>query len=396
MAKARYKKDTQESIFGHFLYDQVLPRKHFLVKARHTIEWGRFDKKLLKYYQGGAEYGKPPYAPSKMLRMLMLSYLYDISERESEEFTNLNLAAKYFVGLGVDEKAPDHSSLSVFKQRIIDRVGLKGYESMFNELLKEAIKKGVKFGQIQIVDSVHTVADVNIDKDRIRQKKGKAPRDKDARWGVKRVKEIKGKGGKRKKIKESFYGYKTHVSYNQEVRMATALKVSSGNKADNKEMTTLVNKDRKVGIAKGGKLKKDLRKKKIIVSGGTAYTGDKGYDDGENHEFLEARLMHSAIMLKDKRTSSKQEENNKAWKKFKQRDIYQKATGLRYQVEQPFGIAKKWHGFARCRYVGKTKMAIQAYMTFMAMNLKQIIKLKCGVPFRNGYGIAYAKAKSPG
>jgi len=101
MAKVRFKKDTQDSFFGHFLYEQVLPKDHFLVRARISLPWKRFTAKLLKYYKGAGEYGRTAYEPAKMLRMLLLSFLYDITERETEEFVNLNLAAKYFVSLGV-------------------------------------------------------------------------------------------------------------------------------------------------------------------------------------------------------------------------------------------------------------------------------------------------------
>jgi len=31
---------------------------------------------------------------------------------------------------------------------------------------------------------------------------------------------------------------------------------------------------------------------------------------------------------------------------------YQEAVRQRFRVEQPFGLAKLWHGFGRCRYVG--------------------------------------------
>lgn len=40
----------------------------------------------------------------------------------------------------------------------------------------------MKFGKLQVVDSVHLVADVNITKDKQRQKDGSPPRDKDAEW----------------------------------------------------------------------------------------------------------------------------------------------------------------------------------------------------------------------
>lgn len=281
----------------------------------------------------------------------MIAYLYGISEQQAEEFVTLNLAAKYFVGLGVDKQAPDHSTLTYLKDRITKDVGIVGYEAILNEMLRIAVKKGITFGSIQIVDSVATIANVNIGKDDRRQgKEDKPPRIPDAAWGVKKVKKVKQADGTRKEMKESFYGYKSHISHNGETG--------------------------------------------LILEGGTAYTGDKAYDDGENHEFLEARNLQSAIILNDNRTTTKQTENNQPWHAFKQRPIYQEAKSSRYKVEQPFGTAKVYHGFSRCRYLGKTKMAVQAYLTFMALNLKRFMVLTVGVPFRNG--LAYATVPGGG
>ncbi len=45
--------------------------------------------------------------------------------------------------------------------------------------------RGVKFGSIQILDSIHRIADVNTAKDKKRQdKEGKGPRDEDARVNI--------------------------------------------------------------------------------------------------------------------------------------------------------------------------------------------------------------------
>lgn len=392
MVTVRFKKDTQNSFFGNFLYAQILPKNHFLVKAKDTIPWNQFTRKLLPYYKGGGEFGRSAYEPTKLLRMLLLSYLYNISERDTEEFVALNLAGKYFVGLGADESAPDHTSLTTFKERIIGAVGIKGYEALFNELLRVAMGKGIVFGQIHTVDSVHTIANVNIPKDAFRrEKKGKGPRDPDASWGVKKVRKVKQDDGTTKEVKDSFYGYKTHVSADTDSGLATALTVTSGEVADGEEFQPLVNKDRKLGIATGG----TVRNKNGIsaLESGTAYTADKAYDDGDNHTFLEARGLQSAIILKVTRTASKQTENNAYWQAFKEREIYQKATALRYRAEQPFGIVKRCHGFARARYLGKTRMAIQSYLTFMAFNLKTIIKATTGVGFRGN--LAYASAPIP-
>ena len=41
--------------------------------------------------------------------MLPVAYLVDLSERQAEEMVNYHLPMKYFVGLAVNERAPDHT-----------------------------------------------------------------------------------------------------------------------------------------------------------------------------------------------------------------------------------------------------------------------------------------------
>ena len=47
---------------------------------------------------------------------------------------------------------------------------------------------GIRFGSIQVLDSVHTIADVNVQKDEAQQQKGGKPlRDANAKWGVRGI-----------------------------------------------------------------------------------------------------------------------------------------------------------------------------------------------------------------
>ncbi|MFQ5886356.1 MAG: hypothetical protein ACE5II_03870, partial [Anaerolineae bacterium] len=50
-----------------FLYEQVVPKDHFLVKLKEIIPWQRFTYKLVKYYKGKAKEGRPPYDPALIL-----------------------------------------------------------------------------------------------------------------------------------------------------------------------------------------------------------------------------------------------------------------------------------------------------------------------------------------
>jgi len=51
------------------------------------------------------------------------------------------------------------------------------------------------------------------------------------------------------------------------------------------------------------------------------------------------------------------------------------ALKKRSLIERRFGGGKKWHGLGRARYWGKAKIAIQALMTFLVMNVKRMVKL---------------------
>jgi IS5 family transposase len=51
------------------------------------------------------------------------------------------------------------------------------------------------------------------------------------------------------------------------------------------------------------------------------------------------------------------------------------ALKKRSLIERRFGGAKKWHGLGRARYWGRAKVAIQALMTFLVMNVKRMVKL---------------------
>jgi IS5 family transposase len=267
------------------------------------------------------------------------------------------------VGLAVDQRAPDHSTLTVFRERLIERGKLKVFEEMLEEIVQVALRSGIQFGAIQIVDSVHRVANVNTDKDRTRQNQGKGPRDPDARWGVKHKRKVQTADGKEEEQVQYFYGYKAHVSLNAQTGLITGLECTSGEVYDGHHFTPLVDHDLEQGLP-------------VEI-----YAADKGYDDGENHYNLEVRGLHSAIRLMKSRTEKK-DDNKQVWLDLRQTPQYQQGLKERYKVERKFGEAKQGHGFGRCRYLGRMGFAVQTFFTSMMLNLKRMVKLLTGVGFK--------------
>jgi IS5 family transposase len=240
---------------------------------------------------------------------------------------------------------------------------LQVFEEILGDVVREAKLRGVKFGSIQVIDSVHSIADVNTDKDQKRQGKGKGPHDPNAKWGVKHKKTVQNEKGEDIEQKEHFFGYKAHVSMNAESGLITGLKITSGEAYDGHHFRPLVDHD----------LGQNLPVE--------TYAGDRGYDDGDNHYHLELRGLHSAIRLKRNRTEKK-DKNKEVWLGLIESNQYQTGLKERYKIERKFGEAKQSHGLGRCRYVTKIRFTVQAYLTFIVLNLKRMVKLLTGSNFK--------------
>jgi IS5 family transposase len=365
MAEKRFKELGMGSFFGSLVYARVVPRDHFLVQLKAVIDWAPFTDILLPAYKGLAEEGRPPYPPVVILKMLVIAYLYHLSERRVEEATNMHLAIKEFVGLAVDELAPDHSTLSEFKARLMAAGGWNRLVCIADSILRQAQAAGVQLGPIQVVDSVHTVADVDHEADRCRQEQGQPPRDGQAQLVKKGKRRTTGPDGRVTTQEVQYLGYKSHVSLNAETGLITTVVPTGGSAADNEQFPKLLAHDTQVGVA------------------ATIYSGDKAYDDTELHYQLWSEGKYSALRLNDYRTAASNAHRD-YWQAIKDSPEYRAGRAERYKIERKHGEAKRWHGFGRCRYLGLLRYGIQAHLTALVLNLKRIVTLLTGVRFRPG------------
>ncbi len=68
-----------------------------------------------------ARSGRPSIAPEKLLRAMLLQAFYSIrSERQLMERLDFDLLFRWFVGLGIDDPAWDHSTFSKNRDRLLD------------------------------------------------------------------------------------------------------------------------------------------------------------------------------------------------------------------------------------------------------------------------------------
>ena len=361
----RFHETGRGSFFGDIAYERVLERhrNHFLVLLERLFDWEAKTKDMIALYKGKGLLGRAPYPPVVMFKMLFISYLYNVSERAMEEMADVNLLVKWFVGLAIDDPAPDHSTLTAFKRRLLRGNNWLVLQGVIEGMIRDSLEQGLEFGDLQVLDSVHTQANVNNAKDRERQGGGGQSRDPEARVINKGKRQVVEANGETSAQVIRYRGYKSNVSVNAKTGIVTAVVATPGNSADNKAFPAVRERDRSLKLPTRG------------------YAGDKAFDDTDIYARLEEEGLLSFITLKSQRTSKK-DPNKERWEKRIADPEYQAAVKQRYRVEQPFGIAKRWHGFEHCRYLGLARYRLQALLTFMVVNAKRMIKLLTGITFR--------------
>ena len=364
MARSPHYRNTGlGSFWGSYLFERVVPQDHFIRALKQLFDWQELGGQLIRLYEGRGVVGRPPYDPVLMFKMLFLSYLYDLSARDTQRFVNEHIPARFFLDLALDQAAPDHSTMGLFKDRLLSQGNWHELERIFASLLQQARDHGLALGCIQLVDSVHTQADVNAEKDKARQERGQAPRDPEARVVHKGEREVVEPDGEKVKRDIRYRGYKTHVSMDAKTRIVTSVQPDWGDGADNKAFPALLEHDRSLALPTH------------------TYGGDKAYDDTDLFERIEQLGLHVGIKLRRTRTTKK-DPNKQRWLDLQATAHYQVATKLRARVEQPFGQAKDKHGFERCRYLGLLKYGLQSFLTFMVVSAKRMVKLLTGITFR--------------
>jgi len=95
--------------------------------------------------------------------MIFIGYLFGIrSERQLIRDIEVNMAYRWFLGLGLRDKVPDASTLSQNRRRRFSESTI--YQEIFDEIVLQAIRKGLVDGNILYTDSTHLKANANKNK----------------------------------------------------------------------------------------------------------------------------------------------------------------------------------------------------------------------------------------
>ena len=275
------------------------------------------DEPLLKVEKAAESAGlwraveRELFPPLVLFKCLILEIMYGLSDREAERVLRRDMLFMRFVGLGMDDPVPDHSTLSRFRERLKGTGLVEGAMRYLERTFEEkglVVKKGV------IVDASIVPA----------QRRD----DPEARW-VKRG-------------KKSRFGFKANLAVDKDTMMVRRVEASPADVHDSLFFEAVLPLDVDEVLA------------------------DKAYDDDGRRRRLRGMGIRPNIMKRARRNnplSQAEKALNKEWGR------------RRARVETVFGCLKNMFGLSRARWKGLARCRLQTLLACLAWNLFHAAKL---------------------
>jgi transposase len=150
------KKNYSEKLFVSFRLSERIPEYNFYRRLSEAIDLEYLRSLTSKHY--GSE-GHKSIDPVVFFKLMLVGYLENIcSDRKIIEQCSLRLDVLYFLGYGIDEPLPWHSTLSRTRKLFGEEVFL----GFFRDILRKCVEQGMVDGRTQAVDSAFIKANASI------------------------------------------------------------------------------------------------------------------------------------------------------------------------------------------------------------------------------------------
>ena len=152
----RLKRD-QEQLFYSFCLEEAVPDDHLVRAISAVLDLSWVHGELEPYY---SRLGRPSVDPALMIRMLIVGYVFAIrSERALCREVQVNLAYRWFCGLSIEDRLPDHSAFSRARNERFRDSDI--FRSVFERVVEACIAAGLVGGEGFAVDASLIAADAN-------------------------------------------------------------------------------------------------------------------------------------------------------------------------------------------------------------------------------------------
>ncbi len=350
--------------------------------------------------------GVKAYDSVLMFKILLIQKFYDLSDEKAEEGLNVNLLYLHFVGLSLEDKAPDSTTIGRFRNSLIKN---KIHDKLFNAINKQLEDKGfiVSGGKDVLIDATLTKSDNNTIKSKNKEQKSENRKKVEAdnkAIDVLIEEELSKEKPSAKKIskllKKKAYNSKTLKNeeldeiQNRDTKDIETSKEILQKEKDSYDHKDKVDKDIRTGYQAGKKQYATGYKNHIATDAdsgailgqlttfantsdistvdtfveklGTdikSLGADKAYKSKEIDRLLEKKNIQNNVCLKE--TKKMSDETRK-----KQREDEKPKHQIRAKVEHTFALIKTQMKQSTTRFIGLLRNNLNFTITCMAANLK--------------------------
>jgi transposase len=131
-------RNKEEKLYYYLRPEELIPDNHILRLIDRHVDFSFIREKVKPLY---SHTGRPSVDPELMLRMLLVGYLFGItSERRLCDEVQMHVGYRWFVGLSLEDKVPDHSTFSKNRHGRFKQSGI--YQRIFDQIVTQCVEKG--------------------------------------------------------------------------------------------------------------------------------------------------------------------------------------------------------------------------------------------------------------
>lgn len=301
-----------------------------LNRANRLVDWPEIDA-LLGGLRSGTM-GAPAYPSLVLFKALLLQEWHALSDPALEDALRDRLSFRGFIGLGLSEQVPDHSTLWRFREQLTTS-GLA--EKAFALVTRQIESSGFVLKQGTLIDASLIRSAVNPPA----PPDAPLPPDADGRPASRLVKsELDPDAGWTKQQNKRVFGYKAHVAMDQGSRIIRRAVLTPANVNESVPADLLICGDEKAVYA------------------------DKAYDQNARRGRLKSLGIRDGIM----RRANKWHPMGR-WA-IRRNEVI---SHRRAPIEPLFALLKRVYRFTRARYRGMARNATALYLALTAINIKR-------------------------
>jgi transposase len=138
------------------VFEALVPANHYLRRVKAAIDFEVVRPMLAKSYP--ATTGRPAVEPVLLLKLELLEYHYNLSDREVIAEAQVNVAFRFFLELSLKSSLPHHTLLTYFRERL----GADQHQRVFEAVVAQARQYGLVKDRLRLKDATHIIANIAI------------------------------------------------------------------------------------------------------------------------------------------------------------------------------------------------------------------------------------------